>query len=160
MRNWRLSIRTMSPCTMHGIADLSNSRSPITNYWVMVLASFSRRIKMARRILTLKRYNTQSRVRWFERFNICYPGHQSPDRGAHVSVESSCSWSSLTVHRTSWYKPGQTPGSVLGEVSSSMEECRAETVALYRKCRTLLLASLFWQEAKWLATLIFSRYSA
>ncbi|OJA10973.1 hypothetical protein AZE42_08743, partial [Rhizopogon vesiculosus] len=33
---------------------------------------------------------------------------------------------------TSWYKPGQTPGSVLGEVSSSMEECRAETVALYR----------------------------
>ncbi|KAG1890987.1 peptidase family M49-domain-containing protein [Suillus subluteus] len=32
---------------------------------------------------------------------------------------------------TSWYKPGQTPGSVLGEVSSSMEECRAEVVALY-----------------------------
>ncbi|KNZ71745.1 Dipeptidyl peptidase 3 [Termitomyces sp. J132] len=32
---------------------------------------------------------------------------------------------------TSWYKPGQTPGSVLGEVSSSMEECRAETVALF-----------------------------
>lgn len=35
------------------------------------------------------------------------------------------------VDSTSWYKPGQTPGSVLGEVSSSMEECRAETVALY-----------------------------
>ena len=32
---------------------------------------------------------------------------------------------------TSWYKPGQSPGSVLGEVSSSMEECRAETVSLY-----------------------------
>ncbi|KAG7098384.1 hypothetical protein E1B28_000342 [Marasmius oreades] len=31
----------------------------------------------------------------------------------------------------SWYKPGQTPDAVLGEVSSSMEECRAETVALY-----------------------------
>ncbi|KAH8103335.1 aflatoxin-detoxifizyme [Cristinia sonorae] len=32
---------------------------------------------------------------------------------------------------TSWYKPGQSWGSVLGEVSSSLEECRAETVALY-----------------------------
>jgi len=32
---------------------------------------------------------------------------------------------------TSWYKPGQTPGSVLGEVFSSLEECRAETVALF-----------------------------
>ncbi|KAF9653115.1 aflatoxin-detoxifizyme [Thelephora ganbajun] len=31
----------------------------------------------------------------------------------------------------SWYKPGQTPGSVLGEVSSSLEEMRAEVVALY-----------------------------
>lgn len=39
----------------------------------------------------------------------------------------------ITMISTSWYKPGQTPGSVLGEVSSSMEECRAETVALYRK---------------------------
>ncbi|KAJ3997264.1 aflatoxin-detoxifizyme [Lentinula boryana] len=32
---------------------------------------------------------------------------------------------------SSWYKPGQTPDAVLGEVSSSMEECRAETVALF-----------------------------
>ncbi|KAF9028924.1 peptidase M49, dipeptidyl-peptidase III [Hymenopellis radicata] len=37
----------------------------------------------------------------------------------------------LTAYVTSWYKSGQMPGSVLGEVSSSMEECRAETVALY-----------------------------
>ncbi|KZP11993.1 aflatoxin-detoxifizyme [Athelia psychrophila] len=29
------------------------------------------------------------------------------------------------------YKPEQTPGSVLGEVSASMEECRAMTVSLY-----------------------------
>ncbi|KAJ3838296.1 aflatoxin-detoxifizyme [Lentinula raphanica] len=32
---------------------------------------------------------------------------------------------------SSWYKPGQTPDAVLGEVSSSMEECRAESVALF-----------------------------
>ncbi|KAE9403756.1 dipeptidyl-peptidase III [Gymnopus androsaceus JB14] len=32
---------------------------------------------------------------------------------------------------SSWYKPGQTSSSVLGEVSSSMEECRAEGVALF-----------------------------
>jgi dipeptidyl-peptidase-3 len=43
--------------------------------------------------------------------------------------------------RTSWYKPGQTPGSVLGEVSSSMEECRAEVVALYRE--SLILRIFF-----------------
>jgi hypothetical protein len=40
--------------------------------------------------------------------------------------------------RTSWYKPEQTPGSVLGEVSSSMEECRAETVALFREYTNIL----------------------
>ncbi|KAF6765196.1 aflatoxin-detoxifizyme [Ephemerocybe angulata] len=32
---------------------------------------------------------------------------------------------------TSWYKPGQSPDAVLGEVSSSFEECRAEAVALF-----------------------------
>ncbi|KAF9792408.1 aflatoxin-detoxifizyme [Thelephora terrestris] len=32
---------------------------------------------------------------------------------------------------TSWYGYGQTPGSVLGDVSSSLEEMRAEAVALY-----------------------------
>ncbi len=38
----------------------------------------------------------------------------------------------MSAPSSSWYKPGQTPGSVLGEVSSSMEECRAETVSLFR----------------------------
>ncbi|KAH7107850.1 dipeptidyl-peptidase III [Auriculariales sp. MPI-PUGE-AT-0066] len=32
---------------------------------------------------------------------------------------------------STWYKPGQTAGSVLGSCSSSLEECRAETVAMY-----------------------------
>jgi len=40
---------------------------------------------------------------------------------------------------SSWYKPGQTPGSVLGEVSSSMEECRAETVSLFLVSNTDIL---------------------
>ncbi|KAI0934329.1 hypothetical protein AcV5_006205 [Taiwanofungus camphoratus] len=32
---------------------------------------------------------------------------------------------------SSWYKPGQTYSSLIGEVSSSMEECRAEATALF-----------------------------
>jgi dipeptidyl-peptidase III len=32
---------------------------------------------------------------------------------------------------STWYKPGQTPGQVLGTCSSSFEECRAEAAAMY-----------------------------
>ena len=46
----------------------------------------------------------------------------------------------ISSDRTSWYKHGQTPDSVLGEVSSSMEECRAEAVALYRQFSRYLIA--------------------
>ncbi len=63
-------------------------------------------------------------------------GHQSShgreDVGFSLHPEF-LSHANLFDFSTSWYKPGQTPGSVLGEVSSSMEECRAETAALYCK---------------------------
>lgn len=49
---------------------------------------------------------------------------------------------------TSWYKPGQTPGSVLGEVSSSMEECRAETVALYLASNPTILKIFGYTDKK------------
>lgn len=45
----------------------------------------------------------------------------------------------------SWYKPGQTAGSVLGTVSSSLEECRAETVAMYL-CGNPEILSIFGYE--------------
>lgn len=35
---------------------------------------------------------------------------------------------------TTWYKPGQTWGSVFGSLAASYEECRAELVAMYLNC--------------------------
>ncbi|EFY86868.1 dipeptidyl peptidase, putative [Metarhizium acridum CQMa 102] len=35
---------------------------------------------------------------------------------------------------TTWYKPGQTWGSVFGSVAASYEECRAELVAMHLSC--------------------------
>lgn len=61
------------------------------------------------------------------------PDHQPIDWQTHVCSNELIHRCMLIQCSTSWYKPGQTPDSVLGEVSSSMEECRAETVALYRK---------------------------
>lgn len=49
---------------------------------------------------------------------------------------------------TSWYKPGQTPGTVLGAVSSSFEECRAETVALYLVSNRDILAIFGYTDEK------------
>ena len=41
---------------------------------------------------------------------------------------------------TSWYKPGQTWGSVFGSVASSYEECRAESVAMFLACKFDILS--------------------
>ncbi|KAF7322971.1 Dipeptidyl peptidase 3 [Mycena chlorophos] len=48
----------------------------------------------------------------------------------------------------SWYRAGQTPDSVLGEVSSSMEECRAEAVALYLASNLEILKVFKYTEKK------------
>ncbi|KAK7014867.1 putative dipeptidyl peptidase [Favolaschia claudopus] len=49
---------------------------------------------------------------------------------------------------SSWYLPGQTPDSVLGEVSSSMEECRAETAALYLASNPEILSIFGYTDKK------------
>ncbi|KAF7304876.1 Dipeptidyl peptidase 3 [Mycena kentingensis (nom. inval.)] len=49
---------------------------------------------------------------------------------------------------TSWYRSGQTPDTVLGEVSSSMEECRAEAVALYLASNKEILEIFKYTETK------------
>ncbi|KAF8212242.1 aflatoxin-detoxifizyme [Mycena galopus ATCC 62051] len=49
---------------------------------------------------------------------------------------------------TTWYHAGQTPDSVLGEVSSSMEECRAEAVALYLASNTEILGIFKYTDKK------------
>jgi dipeptidyl-peptidase-3 len=38
-----------------------------------------------------------------------------------------------------WYKPGQTWGSVFGSMAGSFEECRAELVAMYLSCEFAVL---------------------
>ncbi|KAI6099116.1 peptidase family M49-domain-containing protein [Pisolithus sp. B1] len=54
-----------------------------------------------------------------------------------------------------WYKPGQTPDSVLGEVSSSMEECRAETVALYLANHPTILKIFGYTDKKDVEDIVF-----
>jgi Peptidase family M49 len=84
---------------------------------------------MGRRISTLRRYLG---IVSLNDETLTISGHKSSYRRENVRITlDTCLTSTNDYTSTSWYKPGQTPGSVLGEVSSSMEECRAETVSLY-----------------------------
>jgi hypothetical protein len=99
-----------------GILALLKFRWRTTNYWAMVPENCSKRM------LTAKRTSTPTRSSTLSLANPCKRAFNCLDTCVYqMSGESG-----------SWYKPGQTPGSVLGEVSSSLEEMRAETVALYR----------------------------
>ncbi|CEL59855.1 dipeptidyl-peptidase 3 [Rhizoctonia solani AG-1 IB] len=54
------------------------------------------------------------------------------DKDGKLNFDPEKTINPLTGERVvSWYKPGQTAGSVLGVCSSSFEECRAECVGLY-----------------------------
>lgn len=120
----------------HGNLELSSSKLQVTNSSVMGRGSFSRKTRQARRTSIVTRYTVITRVRIYIDARINFSGHQPTDRKAGVRPCSESLRSLLSIHspnRTSWYKPEQTPDSVLGEVSSSMEECRPETVALFRE---------------------------
>jgi len=49
---------------------------------------------------------------------------------------------------TSWYKPGQTWGSVFGPTAASYEECRAECVAMALSCDFSILAIFGFGDGK------------
>ncbi|KZT32649.1 aflatoxin-detoxifizyme [Sistotremastrum suecicum HHB10207 ss-3] len=77
------------------------------------------------------------------------------DEEGKLNFDPSKTINPLTGEKvSSWYKPGQTSGSVLGEVSSSFEECRAETVALY--CNNPEILDIFgYKGAKEIQELIY-----
>ncbi|CED83297.1 Dipeptidyl peptidase III [Phaffia rhodozyma] len=58
----------------------------------------------------------------------------------------------------SWYKPGQTPDSVLGTCSSSYEECRAEAVALYLATNEDILKLFKYTDKKSQEGVLFTMY--
>jgi len=144
MKSSHLFIPMTLLCITPGIARHLSYKLSIMNFWVMVRANSLRNLQMELKILILKK------------FVFCLCSDQlaySVYRSSILWLENRCtcdlsefSDNHTSMFSTSWYKPGQTPGSVLGEVSSSMEECRAETVALYRKSgpwTSILLIPLF-----------------
>lgn len=59
---------------------------------------------------------------------------------------------------STWYKPGQTAGSVLGVCSSSFEECRAECVGLYLTGNREILKIFGYSEEKDFQDIEYAQY--
>ncbi|KNZ43808.1 dipeptidyl-peptidase III [Puccinia sorghi] len=119
---------SLENCTPNGILGPSISRSLIMNSWDTVVVNFCRRTRMAPSISIPKRRSILCEIFLFFVYSV-------PD------LDRCLFWKPVE----SWYKPGETYGSKFGVVASSMEECRAEAVALYL-CSNIEILKIFGYE--------------